>query len=809
MRDVTADKAAFGRSMVLGGTAGLVLLTLLAGFIYVLLRRTDAGIRAQQAELRTSEENLSATLRSIGDGVIACDAQGKIVSLNAVAEKLTGWSTDEVRGRPIAAVFHIVHAETRQEAEIPVGRALREDRVIALANHTAIVARDGTERQIADSCAPIHDAAGGVIGAVLVFRDVTEEYRQREQLRESEEKHRVLFEDSPDPYLILVDGIIVDCNKAAGVMLRAERKQIAGQSPCSLSPELQPDGRSSAEAAPHMLNEALRTGSHTFEWVHRRQDGSEFWVEVSISAMTLNRKPAFFASWREITQRKRAEEMLRMERENLKAVFASSPVGMFLLDEDSMIVDANSVLAGMVSRNLGQILHQRGGGGLGCVHSLEHEQGCGCALACAECPLRKSILQVLTTETSVRGVEIQPALLINGQQAHPWLSVSAEPVLLNGRKHVLVAVDDITARKAIEEELRTAARTDKLTGLPNRALLCDRLQQAVLRSKRLNSYHFAVLFLDFDRFKTINDSLGHDVGDLLLQEIGRRLQATVRSGDSLTREAREHTTARLGGDEFVVLLDGITTPQDAATVADRLLEVFAQPCQLGTHRVYSTASIGIVTSDMPAENAADVLRDADTAMYEAKLAGKGQYVVFDISMRQRVQNRLNLENDLRKALGAGQLFLMYQPIVSLRTGQIESFEALVRWKHPERGLISPGEFIPVAEDTGLILPIGEWVLREACEQFARSRSSMGVAAPRSISVNVSRSQLALPDLPQTIRRILEQAGMPPGCLHLEVTESAVMKDAAVATRMLHAIKAIGVKLDMDDFGTGYSSLACL
>lgn len=376
--------------------------------------------------------------------------------------------------------------------------------------------------------------------------------------------------------------------------------------------------------------------------------------------------------------------------------------------------------------------------------------------------------------------------------------------------HYVAVKENITARKAMEEELRSAARTDKLTGLSNRALLCDRLQQALLRAKRLKGYHFAVLYLDFDRFKTINDSLGHEVGDLLLQEIARRLRATVRSGDSVSRHATEHTTARLGGDEFVVLLDALADPDDVLRVADRLLEAFSQPFGVGEHEVYATASIGIVTSQMPARTAEDLLRDADTAMYEAKLAGKGQYVVFDVSMRKRVQTRLHLENDLRKAMEAGQMFLMYQPIVSLQTGRVETFEALVRWKHPERGLISPAEFIPIAEDTGLIILLGEWVLREACSQFARWRQTMGVqAAPPSISVNVSRNQLALPYLPQKIQEILRQTGMTPQDLHLEVTESAVMKDVATATQMLHAIKQLGVKLDMDDFGTGYSSLACL
>ncbi|MEI8194385.1 MAG: EAL domain-containing protein [Phycisphaerae bacterium] len=380
----------------------------------------------------------------------------------------------------------------------------------------------------------------------------------------------------------------------------------------------------------------------------------------------------------------------------------------------------------------------------------------------------------------------------------------------NGKvTHYLAVKENITIRKAMEEELRTTSQTDKLTGLPNRVLLSDRLQQAILRAKRHTNCHFAVLFLDLDRFKTINDSLGHGVGDLLLQKIAQRLQVMVRSGDSVIRPPRGNIAARLGGDEFVVLLDDLASPDDAVRVADRLLEAFAEPYQLGAHKVYSTASIGIVTSAIPADTAEDILRDADTAMYEAKLAGKGQYVVFDIVMRERVQNRLNLENDLRRAIEGGELFLMYQPIVSLQTGATESLEALVRWRHPTRGLISPGEFIPIAEDTGLILPIGEWVLREACGRFAQWQACLGAAAPRSISVNLSRNQLLLPDLPRTIAEILAQTGVAAGCLHLEVTESAVMKDIAAATKMLHAIKAIGVKLDMDDFGTGYSSLSCL
>jgi len=400
-----------------------------------------------------------------------------------------------------------------------------------------------------------------------------------------------------------------------------------------------------------------------------------------------------------------------------------------------------------------------------------------------------------------------PAMHKDGHEFPVELSLSA--LDLEGSWGSVGILRDITDRKRMEEELRTAARTDKLTGLPNRAFFLDHLQHALLRADRFKDYRYAVLFLDFDRFKIINDSLGHKAGDLLLQEAAARLRAAVRAGDALGRQDCEQTTARLGGDEFVVLLDGLRETADAQVVAQRLLQHFSQPYQLGEHEVYCTASIGIVTSDTPATSAEDVLRDADTAMYEAKVAGKGRYASFDVSMRQRVQNRLNLENDLRKAIDTQQLFVMYQPIVSLDTMAIEAFEALIRWNHPERGSIPPADFVPIAEDTGLIVPLGEWILGEACRQFALWRQDQGDTAPYYISVNLSRSQLLVWDLPTMIQRVLRETGLPPANLQLEVTESTIMRDAELAQRVLKALKDVGVMLAMDDFGTGYSSLSCL
>ncbi|HEY8519051.1 MAG TPA: EAL domain-containing protein [Gammaproteobacteria bacterium] len=357
-------------------------------------------------------------------------------------------------------------------------------------------------------------------------------------------------------------------------------------------------------------------------------------------------------------------------------------------------------------------------------------------------------------------------------------------------------------------ELTRRAYHDSLTGLPNRALLASHVQRAIERRRREPQHRFAVLFFDFDRFKNINDSLGHDVGDMLLKEVAVRFQRCVPSVCAALGGVSS-TVARLGGDEFVVLLDGLRQPQDAVKLAEELLKALSQSYRLGEHQVFSTASVGIVTSELGHETVDEVLRDADTALYAAKDAGKARFAVFDRSMRTRVQRRLAIENALHQAVEERQFFLLYQPIVSLTTGRMESVEALIRWRHPERGVIAPDQFIPVAEETGLIVPIGEWVLEEACRQFASWRAESEALAPRSISVNLARQQLLVDDFARRVDQVVLRTGISRSSLYLEVTESEMMRDVAATTQALAALKDLGVRIQMDDFGTGHSSLACL
>lgn len=366
---------------------------------------------------------------------------------------------------------------------------------------------------------------------------------------------------------------------------------------------------------------------------------------------------------------------------------------------------------------------------------------------------------------------------------------------------VEIALDvfaNIVERKRAEQRLLYDAFHDALTGLPNRTLLIEHLDQAMGRAQRANGYLFSILFIDIDRFKVVNDSLGHGAGDELLVAFGERLQRAVRGGD---------VVARLGGDEFAVLADDLTELGDALRLADRIQEQLTQPFELGTQKVFVSASIGIARNAARYRIGTELLRDADIAMYRAKEFGGGQHRLFDSDMRTAMVSRLHLETELRESIDAGHLELVYQPIVDLRSGRLRGFEALLRWNHPRQGTVMPGEFIGVAEETGLIVPIGRWLLERTCavlEKLNRGRAELV-----SISINLTDREFLQHDLVGAVQAALAGFKVPEGCLHIELTEGMLLQHGRAEADTLPQLKALGVKLSIDDFGTGYSSLSRL
>jgi diguanylate cyclase (GGDEF)-like protein len=414
-------------------------------------------------------------------------------------------------------------------------------------------------------------------------------------------------------------------------------------------------------------------------------------------------------------------------------------------------------------------------------------------------------LETLRRLRESRSVSDLPVIMVTAKDRTDDV---VEALDLGANDYVTKPIDFPIALARIRTQV-TARRADPLTGLPNRAMFMDRVDRLIASRGAAPTPSFAVLFLDIDRFKAVNDSLGHLAGDELLIGVARRLEQSLRSTDSVARAGGEHTLARLGGDEFTALLDGVRTAAEASSVAERLLAAVARPFDIQGAEVVVSISIGVVMSDARYQRAEDMVRDADTSMYHAKAQGKARVEVFDTSMLVALEERIRLEADLRHALERQQLHLYYQPIVELATGRLSGFEALLRWHHPERGVVSPAQFVPSAEETGLIVSIGLWAIREACQQMRTWARELPDCADLTINVNLSARQCMQADLVTSVERILTDTGLPPARLKLEITEGVVLENSEAVVGMLNALRALGVQLGLDDFGTGYSALSYL
>ena len=594
----------------------------------------------------------------------------------------------------------------------------------------------------------------GVTRACAELGRVIEQKPAEGMMRKVERGYRDLFE-SVSEALIVVDprtGIIQDANPRASDLYGVPRDRMVGSSVHGLWSDAGV-GRAAIERA------------RRFETVLRRGN-VDIVLEVSASPVQYHGAPASLLLTREVTQRVRVLDALRASEERYRILFENNPQPMWVEDAESgAFLAVNEAAVRHYGWPREKFLTLRSA-------DLRLDPGAG-------------------AEQRAGSPAVERHRTASGE-AHD-LELSVHEVVFEGHRALLVAASDVTARRKAQARLLQAAFYDPLTGLPNRALFKDRLEVAFARAKGREAAHFAVLFLDLDRFKLVNDSLGHRAGDELLVQIARRLESCRRAGD---------TVARLGGDEFTLLVEGVSTDEEAIAVSERVHRALAPPYLIEGHEVFAGASIGIALGGPVTERVEHLLRDADTAMYRAKVRGS-RHAVFDSSMHERAMAQLRIENELRRALERGEMRVHYQPIVELSSGRTLGVEALVRWEHRERGLVPPSEFIPLAEETGLVVPLGRWVLDEACRALAALPERI------SLSVNLSGRQLLQPEFCAELKEMLSRRRLEPSRLRLELTESMLIGNGAAARAALTHLRATGVRLCIDDFGTGYSSLSYL
>lgn len=647
---------------------------------------------------------------------------------------------------------------------------------------------DGSLITVRETITAVADPRGRARRLVGGIQDVTEQVYAERCLRESEEKYRRLFELSEDPMWLIVGRRFVMANKAAIRMLGYETMgEMLDAHPSRLSPEMQPDGRPSLEKADEIMQKALATGYQRFEWQHRTRDGTAIPVEVSLTKVPYQGGEALFCIWRDITEIKAIQRALEEKTIYLDGMLrASEKVAVVATDAEGCIQYYNPAAEGVfglpadkaLGVNLRKIHHTKGVDEKKNMFGLDMARSKGEYCFTMEMP-REDGMHYIDSR-------ISPIFRENSQFAG-----------------YMLMCEDVTEQRRAAELIEYQASYDPLTDLPNRRLFMDRLDQALARARR-HDHEGAVLFFDLDNFKNINDSLGHPVGDELLRQVAMRIMTAIRDED---------TVARLGGDEFVVLLpelcdDGEEAVTDVQLLAENLRRQLGEPYSIDSHELHVTASIGIALFPFNDESADVILRQADTAMYRAKESGRDAVRFFLPSMQLAADQRLKTLNELRRALPKSEFRLFYQPQFDAQ-GCLYSAEALLRWQHPERGLVAPNEFITLAEESGLIAEIGEWVLYQALTHLRNWQLSIPGAGLKRVAVNVSALQFRQASFVQGVETALGDTGVAPECLTLEMTESILLADFDETVEKIQALRKLGVRFSLDDFGTGYSSLSYL
>jgi diguanylate cyclase (GGDEF)-like protein/PAS domain S-box-containing protein len=589
------------------------------------------------------------------------------------------------------------------------------------------------------------------------------------RVRQSEDRYRRLFEQHPHPMWLYdpVSLAVLAVNESAMRHYGYSRQEFLSMTLKDLRP---------AEDVPALLQAVERPGSQGNTFRHRKKDGSLIHVDIASRDFQFSDRAARLVLANDVTEKMLAEEQLRLAARALE----NTAEGVMIFSEQRRIIFVNRAFTRITGYSFAEAMGQNAD----FLRSTEDDAG-----------FDERVWSQIRDTGSWQG-EVSRRRK-DGAIYPEWRSISAVRDAAGNTTHFVAVFSDISQANEAKERLQFLAHHDALTGLPNRVLFKERVQEALNRANR-HGRPVGVLFIDLDRFKDINDSLGHAMGDQLLQAVTTRLKACVRATDIV---------ARLGGDEFTVLVEDLGDSQHAARVAEKVRAALADAFVLGGQQAFVSASIGVTCYPQDGSDAETLLKNADAAMYRAKESGRDNFQFFSAEMNARALDRLVMTNSLRAALERDEFRLHYQPIFDLASGRLNAVEALVRWQHPKEGLVPPGRFIPIAEETGLIAPLGEWVLRTACARM-KAWIDAGIA-PRRMAVNLSARQFKQKDLTQRIAAILQETGLAPQFLELELTESMVMADPAEAEKVLHQLHDSGITLAIDDFGTGYSSLSYL
>jgi diguanylate cyclase (GGDEF)-like protein/PAS domain S-box-containing protein len=717
---------------------------------------------------------LERALESLLAGLVVSDATAPgcpIVYANIAWEELTGYDRSEAFGRNCS---FLRGPDTDSAAEAELTSAVREQRHtrVTLLNYR----KDGTPFWNEVSLSPIFDETGKLVRWVELQFDVTERERAIQGLRNAEERYRSVVNALEEGVIVMRgNGEVLSCNPSAERILGFDPTEPDAMWAWGQSERYWEDG--SPATVDNSLGQRVLDTGESHQNVHmrfRHPNGELRWLSLNYQRAiqsSAEDEPQLVISFRDITRRRQVMDELRRSEDRLRTVIDSAPVIVFALGPDGTIELSEGHGLKALGFTPGELVGQR-------AHDIYADNP----------PVLEMIERALGGEDLMGTIEAGDLVL----ESH-MTPVRDERGQVVG---VLGVSVDVTERTKAQARLSHMALHDDLTGLPNRSLFIDRVEHALARGRREGT-RSAVLFIDLDRFKRINDSLGHRAGDQILLETADRIAGALRADD---------TVARLGGDEFTVLCEGISSEAEALAIADKVFEELGHLYEVDDGELYITASIGVALSDGDA-SPEQLLRDADSAMYRAKGRGRARTELFDEASRGHAVKRLALESQLHGAIDRGEISLHYQPKVSVAAGRVVGYEALLRWEHPTRGLLVPDDFISVAEDSGLIVPIGRWVLTEAARQAAEW--GQGSEPPPVMCVNLSARQFAQPDIVEMVAGVIEETGVNAESLCLEITESVVMEQSNGTVTTLDELKELGVQLAIDDFGTGYSSLGYL